>query len=80
MQPLKKIAARAAVYARYSSDMQSADSADDQIARIRYRLNNGQIRSQKYFGNPIEISNEWVRKDEAQSGRIAARDGYEAIL
>ena len=80
MKPLNKISARAAVYARYSSDMQSADSADDQIARIRYRLNNGQIRSQKYFGNPIEISNEWVRKDEAQSGRIAARNGYEAIL
>lgn len=80
MKPLNKISARAAVYARYSSDMQSADSADDQIARIRYRLKHGQIRSQKFFGNPIEISNEWVLKDEAQSGRIAARDGYEAIL
>ena len=80
MQPLKKIAARAAVYARYSSDMQSADSADDQIARIRYRLDHGQIRSQKFLGNPIEIISEWVQKDEAQSGRIAGRDGYEKIL
>ncbi len=78
--PINKISARAAVYARYSSDMQSADSADDQIARIRYRLDHGQIRSQKHFGNPIEICNEWVKKDEAQSGRIASRDGYEAIL
>lgn len=80
MKPLNKISARAAVYARYSSDMQSSDSADDQIARIQFRLKQGQIRSQKFYGNPIQVLTEWVRKDEAQSGRIAGRDGYEAIL
>lgn len=80
MNVIKKISARAAIYARYSSDMQSADSAEDQIARIEYRLQQGQVRSNKYAGNPIEIMNEWICKDEAQSGRLAGRDGYESIV
>jgi site-specific DNA recombinase len=79
-EPLNRLSARAAVYARYSSDMQSADSADDQIARIQYRLSHGQIRSQKYSGRPIEIPKAWTLKDEAQSGRLAGRGGYETLL
>lgn len=76
----KKLSCRAAVYARYSSDMQSADSADDQISRIQYRLKNGQIRSLKSDGRPIELNSSWILKDEAQSGRLAGRDNYERIL
>jgi DNA invertase Pin-like site-specific DNA recombinase len=76
----KKLSCRAAVYARYSSDMQSADSADDQISRIQYRLKNGQIRSLKSDGRPVELVPSWILKDEAQSGRLAGRDNYERIL
>lgn len=76
----KKLSCRAAIYARYSSDMQSADSADDQISRIQYRLKNGQIRSLKSDGRPIELTSSWILKDEAQSGRLAGRDSYERIL
>lgn len=79
-KPLSRLSVRAAIYARYSSDMQSEDSADDQIARIDYRLKKGQVRSHKYVGRPIVIDQDWIFKDEAQSGRLAGRDGYEHIL
>lgn len=78
--PLERTRVRAAVYARYSSDMQSEASADDQIARIQYRLAQGQVRSQKYIGHPIELDPLWTLKDEAQSGRLAGRENYEKIL
>ncbi|OQW47573.1 MAG: hypothetical protein A4S09_14770, partial [Proteobacteria bacterium SG_bin7] len=76
----KKLSCRAAIYARYSSDMQSADSADDQISRIHYRLKNGQIRALKTDGRSIELLPSWTLKDEAQSGRLAGRESYERIL
>ena len=60
--------------------MQSQDSADDQISRIYYRLNQGQIRSHKYFGRPIEILADMTLKDEAQSGRLAGRENYQKLL
>ena len=79
-KPLDRLKTRAAVYARYSSDMQSEASADDQIARIQYRLEHGQIRSQKYIGRIVELAPEWILKDEAQSGRLAGRASYERII
>ena len=78
--PLDRLGVRSAVYARYSSDMQSQDSADDQIARIQYRIDQGQVRSQKFFGRSLDLSKEWTVKDEAQSGRLAGREGYEKII
>ena len=81
--PLKKLEAldcRISVYARYSSDMQSADSADDQIKRIKYRIGTGQVVSRKFIGRSLKIDSEWVLKDEAQSGRVAGREGYERLL
>lgn len=76
----KQLSCRAAIYARYSSDMQSADSADDQIKRIQYRIKNGQVRSIKNDGRPLEVMPSWILKDEAQSGRLAGRENYEKIL
>jgi len=70
----------AAIYARYSSDMQSDTSADDQISRIRYKISNSQVRSHRYYGKKFKIADSWVLKDEAQSGRIASRVNYEKIL
>ena len=79
-KPHDRLKTRAAIYARYSSDMQSEDSANDQIARITYRLEHGQIRSQKHTGRILELVQEFILKDEAQSGRLAGCENYERII
>lgn len=79
---LSKAKARMAIYARYSSDMQSPDSANDQIDRIKYYTQRKLLRLLKYPIDryEIEIIDEWILKDEAESGRVADRQGYEFIL
>jgi site-specific DNA recombinase len=69
---------RASVYARYSCVGNSPYSADEQIQRIKYRVESGSVSSRKYPTAQIEILDEWVIKDEAQTGRVT-RDGYELI-
>lgn len=59
---------RAAAYARYSSDLQSEKSAEDQIAFIR--------REAGRFGCTVEAT----FKDDALSGAVADRPGYQAML
>ena len=78
--PLKTLTYRAGIYARYSSDMQSETSADEQIERIQYKLKNAQVRSNLNDRRPIELSPDWILKDEAQSGRLAGRENYEKVL
>ena len=71
-----------AIYARYSSDMQNAESANDQIARIKYYANKELLRLIKYPSSRFRIvfDENWIIKDEAESGKIASRSGYERIL
>ena len=77
-----KSIATASIYARYSSDMQNPESANDQIARIRYNANKGNIRLTKYPSDiyQIKILNEWVLKDEDETGKVASREGYQQIF
>lgn len=70
---------RAAIYARYSTINNSPLSAAEQIERIRYRVDSKQIHSSRFPGAEIVIIDRWVVKDEAVSGRIASREGYELI-
>jgi hypothetical protein len=60
----------AAIYARYSSIGNSPYSADEQIQRIRYRVESGQIRSRRFPDAKIIIDEKWVIKDEAKTGRV----------
>lgn len=78
----KKPVVTAGIYARYSSDMQSPDSANDQIERIKYYLRKENVRFVKFPASnySIQILNDWVLKDEAESGKTASREGYELIL
>lgn len=69
-----------AIYARYSSDMQSPTSARDQIERIKYLLGRGEVPTRLYSDAEIKINSKWVLTDEAISGKIAGRYGYQAIL
>lgn len=69
---------RAAIYARYSSEGNSPLSADEQIERIRYRVLAGMIISKLFPGAKIEISEDWIIKDEAKTGRVG-REGFELI-
>lgn len=78
-EKLKRVV-RAGVYARYSSEMQSSSSATDQIDRIRYLTEKGQIATRMYANCRIEILSEWIQKDEAFTGRVAGRQGYQNIL
>ncbi len=78
-QELKRMI-RGAVYARYSSDMQSPTSAQDQIDRILRMAEKNQILSRRYPNCRVEILTEWTQRDEAMSGRVAGRRGYQAIL
>lgn len=75
---LRKESISTAIYARYSSDMQSPSSAEDQIARIRYQATRGLLRTSKYLSEryTFDIRNELIFRDEAVSGKIAGRDGY----
>jgi site-specific DNA recombinase len=71
---------RVAIYARYSSEMQSTTSADDQIAHARYCVEAGRIHSRRYPERKLVILEDWLIKDEAESGRSAGREGYQRIL
>ncbi|MBL7672141.1 MAG: recombinase family protein [Bdellovibrionaceae bacterium] len=81
-QATRKIAVRAAIYARFSSDMQNPESANDQIARVRYYTEKQQLRLIKFpqSEHVLEFSDDWILKDEAESGRVADRHGYELLL
>lgn len=58
----EKIVCRVAIYARYSSDRQSPQSADDQIRRLQYEVERGNIKSLKCPSDfyRMEIAEEWV--------------------
>lgn len=66
---------RVAIYARYSSDLQSPTSADDQINRIRHYGEKGLIRFIRYPGHQFLFLPEWIIRDEAESGKTASREG-----
>lgn len=80
INPLPKRVLRAAVYARYSSEMQSSTSAKDQINRVISLAERDQIESRLFPGARVEIIEEWIQKDEAITGKIAGRAGYQKIL
>ncbi len=69
-----------AIYARYSSDMQSPTSATDQVERIKYLLGKNQIATRLFQDAEIKIEPKWIHSDEAMSGKIAGRFGYQTIL
>ena len=69
-----------AIYARYSSDMQSSNSARDQIERIKYLMERNQIPSRLYHDARIKLEPQWIIADEAITGKIAGRLGYQTIL
>lgn len=73
---------RVGLYARFSSDNQSPVSADDQIRRIQYRVENNQVIFTKFplAEYKIKIIDECIFKDEAMSGKVGSRVGYEALL
>ncbi len=70
----------AAVYARYSSEMQAPTSALDQIERIKALAAKDQIESRLYPGAEVQIDSKWVLSDEAVSGKVAGRRKYQTIL
>ncbi|MCM2354120.1 MAG: recombinase family protein [Pseudobdellovibrio sp.] len=77
--PTVKPTIHAAIYARYSSQLQSAESANDQVDGVLYRLNRNLLPLIKF---PIDKYNivvppHLIFKDEAKSGRTASRTGYE---
>ncbi len=78
-QELKRVI-RGAIYARYSSEMQSPTSAQDQVDRIFHLTEKNQILSRRYPGCRVQILQDWIHKDEAFSGRVAGRRGYQTIL
>ncbi len=69
-----------AIYARYSSDMQSASSARDQIERIKYLVSKAQVPTRLFQDAEIKIEPKWIHCDEAMTGKIAGRFGYQTIL
>ena len=73
---------RIGLYGRYSSDQQSPTSADDQIRRIRYNLERKSLPLIKYPPTAFDllVSEDWVLKDEAESGKVASRKGYNKLL
>lgn len=70
------------VYARYSSDKQNPTSADDQIHRIRYLIGRKSISLIKFPTTDYDlvINSNWILKDEAQTGKVASRQGYSKLL
>lgn len=69
-----------AIYARYSSDMQSPTSARDQVERIKYLVGKKEIPTRLYQEAEIQIEPRWIHTDEAMTGKIAGRFGYQTIL
>lgn len=80
-EKLKNIC-RVGVYARFSSDNQSPVSADDQVRRIQYRVENDQVVFIKFplTDYRLQILDDCIFKDEAVSGKTASRFGYECLL
>lgn len=78
-RPSAKPTIYAAIYARYSSAQQSAESANDQVTRLLYYLERGQIPLIKFSTAQynIVVPPHLIFKDEAKTGRTASRDGYE---
>ena len=75
-----KLVAKAAVYSRYSSEMQASCSCQDQIDRIADLAKNDQVVSRQFTNHKIAIAPDWICTDEAVSGRKAGRWGYQKIL
>lgn len=80
LNQMPRLVTRAAVYARYSSEMQASQSAQDQINRIKFLAENDQIQSRLFSQNKIIIHPDWIYKDEAITGKVAGRFGYQRIL
>jgi len=74
---LSRMEMSACIYARHSCEGNSPLSCDEQIERIKYRIQSGQLRSRRFPNAKITIDNRWVLKDEAKTGRTTGRDGYE---
>jgi site-specific DNA recombinase len=60
----------AAIYARYSSDLQDANSIDDQVARLKQRIARD--------GGALDQA--LVFSDSAESGSLWERPGLQALL
>lgn len=73
---------RVALYARFSSDRQNPESANDQIARAKRRIEEGRIRPRLFPSSSFDFKVEeaWILKDEARSGKTVTRTGYELLL
>lgn len=69
---------RVAIYARYSSIGNTPYSTEEQIQRIRGRLDRGQIRSLLGSNIRLEVVEDWVIRDDAQTGRVG-REGLDLI-
>ncbi len=78
--PQNRPAVRAAIYARYSSEMQSSTSAQDQVNRILDLVKKGQLPTRLFPGSPIRVLPDWIYQDEAITGKVAGRFGYQTIL
>lgn len=78
-RPSAKPTIYAAIYARYSSDNQNRESANDQIERLLHYLGKDRIPLIKFSTSQynIVVPPHLVFKDEAKTGRTASRDGYE---
>ncbi len=73
---------RLGFYARHSSELQSAESSNDQFTRGRYLVEKGALIFVKYPSSHFQFRflEEWMIKDEAISGRIAGREGLDKIV
>ncbi len=76
---LKRVV-RAAIYARYSSEMQSSTSAQDQVNRITRLANADMIESRLYSDCRVQVLPDWIFRDEAVTGKVAGRHGYQTLL
>src|SRR6185295_18235018 len=79
-EPKLRRTVRAAVYARYSSEMQSSSSATDQVDRILRLSEIDQVPTRLFPDGRVTVLPEWIQKDEAITGKVAGRRGYQAIL
>jgi len=70
------------IYGRHSSDKQNPTSADDQIRRINYHIERKSLALIKYPAASYDliVNEEWVLKDEAETGKVATRKGYNRLL
>ncbi|NUN06150.1 MAG: recombinase family protein [Bdellovibrio sp.] len=70
------------IYGRHSSDKQNPTSADDQIRRIIYHIERKNLPLIKYPAASYDliVDENWVLKDEAETGKVATRKGYNRLL